>query len=244
MVRSLVVRGLVAGVIAGLAAGVFAFIFGESRIDAAIALEHAHSHAHASAAAPGGHAHDALVSRDGQRAGLLLATTLYGFAVGGVFAMIFAAVRGRVGPVEPAALTARLAGALFLAVVLVPFIKYPANPPGVGAAETIGERTTLYLALLACCLLALLAAVRVARLAARRPRGLSPLAAGAGTFAATAALACALLPGVDEVPPGFPASLLWDFRLSSLGTQLVLWSVLAAGFALLSRRSSLEAAGA
>jgi hypothetical protein len=238
MVRTLLVRGLVAGAIAGLLAGVFAYAFGEPRVDAAILLEETHAHAHA-------HDHAApLVSRDGQRAGLFVATALYGLAIGGLFALAFAAVRGRVGPADPWALATRLAAALFAAAVLVPFVKYPANPPAVGDPATIGDRTWLYLALLACSLLGLLAAARAGRVAALRTPSVPPALAGAATFLATVVLACVLLPGVDEVPRDFPASLLWEFRLSSLGTQAVLWSALAVAFALLARRSLREGATA
>ncbi|MFD0889965.1 CbtA family protein, partial [Streptosporangium algeriense] len=38
-----------------------------------------------------------------------------------------------------------LAAAAFVAVVLIPFVKYPANPPAVGDPETINQRTVLYL---------------------------------------------------------------------------------------------------
>ena len=34
----------------------------------------------------------------------------------------------------------------FVAVALVPFLKYPATPPAVGSAETIGDRTGYYFA--------------------------------------------------------------------------------------------------
>jgi hypothetical protein len=33
-----------------------------------------------------------------------------------------------------------------------------------------------------------------------------------------------LLPAVDEVPEGFPADLLWQFRIVSLGIQLIMWT--------------------
>jgi predicted cobalt transporter CbtA len=46
-----------------------------------------------------------------------------------------------------------------------------------------------------------------------------------------------LLPGVDEVPAGFPAELLWRFRVGSLATQLALWAAMGLAFgALLERR--------
>ena len=41
-------------------------------------------------------------------------------------------------------------GAVFLGAVLLPFLKYPPNPPGVGAdPSTLTERTLAYLAMVA-----------------------------------------------------------------------------------------------
>jgi hypothetical protein len=57
-----------------------------------------------------------------------------------------------------------------------------------------------------------------------------------------------LLPTVDETPqplrdasgaiiyPGFPADVLYEFRLLSLGTQLVLWTTIGLVFATLAGR--------
>jgi Probable cobalt transporter subunit (CbtA) len=155
MIRTLFLRGLVAGLIAGLAAGVFAFAFGEPLIDRAIAVE--------TASEPAGHAEEALVSRDGQRVELFFATGIYGLALGGLFGLVFAFGRGRVGARSDLWLSVGLAGALFAAVVLVPFVNYPAAPTGVGDPATITERTLLYLTVVATSLLALLAAWRAAR---------------------------------------------------------------------------------
>ncbi len=95
----LLIRGLLAGLIAGILAGGVAFVLGESHIDAAIAIEESnsaaeaevHSHDATQAAEPAGHSHDeeeALVSRDGQRFGLFLATSLAGLALGAIFAVV------------------------------------------------------------------------------------------------------------------------------------------------------------
>ncbi len=98
MVRTLLVRGLLLGLLATLVAGVFAFTAGEPRIDEAIALENAAA-AHEHGAAPAHeHEHGEEVSRGTQKAGLFLATGLYGLAAYGVFALVYAALRGRVGP--------------------------------------------------------------------------------------------------------------------------------------------------
>jgi len=44
------------------------------------------------------------------------------------------------------------------------------------------------------------------------------------------------LPAVDEVPPAFPASLLWRFRIASWEMQLLLWSTLGVLFGWLTER--------
>jgi hypothetical protein len=204
MVGPLVVRGLAAGLGAALAAGCVAFVFGEPLIDEAISLENTHG--------------DALVSREGQRAGLFLATGLYGLALGGLFALAFATARGRIAARSDARLAAGLAAALFTAVVLVPVLKYPATPPGVGDPESITERTLLYLTVVASSLLALLAAHRTARAAGR--------VAGLAVLAATIACILVVLPGAEAAPPSHPDELVREFRLASLGVQAVLWSSL------------------
>jgi predicted cobalt transporter CbtA len=58
----------------------------------------------------------------------------------------------------------------------------------------------------------------------------SSLAAIAGYLIAMTVI-IALMPSYDEVPPDFPASLLYDFRLASFGTRLALWTVLGVGLA-------------
>ncbi len=238
MVWTLVRRGLVVGALAGLLAGAFAFVFGEPLIQDAIDIENAAS-AHASLSSiPFAQAGDWVVGRGEQRGGLFLATALYGIAAGGLFSIAFAALRGRGSQRSDWELATRLAGAIFVAIVLVPFVKYPPNPPAVGDAETIAHRTTYYLILLVGSALAMFAAARV-MWALRRaaPPWARPLA-GAGTFVAVAGGLALALPGVEELPKDFPAALIWEFRLSSLGTQAVLWAALGIGFGIATMRAA------
>jgi hypothetical protein len=239
MVWTLLRRGLAVGLVAGLLAGAFAFVFGEPRAQDAIEIEEAAGH-HASLTftPPVGGISEWVVDRDEQRGGLFLATALYGIAVGGLFAVGFAALRGRGAERSDWQLSTRLAAALFIAVALVPFIKYPANPPAVGAPETIGDRTEYYVILLVGSLLALLAAVRVMwSIRDDAEPWVRPLL-GAGTFIVVAGGLALALPGVQEIPPGFPAPLIWEFRLSSLGTQAVLWAAIGIGFGIASHRAA------
>ncbi|TYK49557.1 CbtA family protein [Actinomadura decatromicini] len=232
MIRTLLVRGVLLGLLAGLVAGVFAFAAGEPRIDDAIALEQAAAsaeHSHDQGTAAHEHEHEGVeVSRGAQKAGLFLATGLYGLAVGGVFALVYAGLRGRVGPRSDGGLALAAAGTAFAAVILVPFVKYPANPPAVGDPDTITSRTLLYLAMIGVGLLAAAIAVTTGRRVGGGPwpRWTAAVAA----FLAPVVVAATLLPGVDEVPDGFPATLLWQFRLVSLGTQLVFWTVFGVAF--------------
>ena len=219
MVRTLLVRGLLLGLLAGLIAGGFAFAFGEPGVDSAIALEEAH----AAQEAPGhDHGEEALVSRPGQKAGLFLATGLYGLAVGGIFALVYAGLRGRVGPRSDGGLALAAAGTAFVAVILVPFVKYPANPPAVGDPETINSRTLLYVVTILVGLAATAIAVATARRVTAGPW--ARWGAAVAAFLVPVIAAWTLLPAVNEVPEGFPATLLWQFRLASLGTQLVFWA--------------------
>lgn len=237
MVRTLLVRGLLIGLLAGLIAGGFAFTFGEPRVDSAIALEEAAAAHHPAGTAE--HSHDeeeAPVSRPGQKAGLFLATGLYGLAVGGIFALVFAGLRGRVGPRSDGRLGLVAAGTAFVAVILVPFLKYPANPPAVGDPETINSRTLLYVVMILVGLAATAIGVATARRVTAGPwaRG---VAAGVA-FLVPVIAAWVLLPTVNEVPDGFPATLLWEFRLASLGTQLVFWAAFGVLFGWASDRAS------
>ena len=46
-----------------------------------------------------------------------------------------------------------------------------------------------------------------------------------------------LLPDVNEVPADFPAVVLWQFRIASLGIQIVLWGTMGLLFGYLTERS-------
>jgi predicted cobalt transporter CbtA len=232
-------RGLAVGVLAGLVAGLFAYLVGEPLVQDAITIEESKAAAHAGLTFIPAHISDIEVTRDGQRGGLFLGTVLYGIAMGTIFGAIFLLVRGRGRERSDWHLALLVAGCAFLALALIPFLKYPANPPAVGDPDTIGDRTAYYVTLLVAGALSILAAVRVGRSAERS--GEEPWrrpVAMALTLAALVAMLILVLPDVDEVPSDFPASLLWQFRLSSLGTQAVFWSVLGIGFGIASDRAT------
>src|SRR5262249_497580 len=100
-----------------------------------------------------------LVSRGIQASiGLFTGVMIYCTAFGGLFALIFAFAYGRAADLRPRSLSALLAVAGFVAVYLVPTLKYPANPPSVGLPETIGYRTALFCVMIAASLAAMVIA--------------------------------------------------------------------------------------
>ncbi len=230
MIASYLRRGMAAGLLAGLLAGFFAFFLGEPSVDQAIQIEEA--------AAAGQHEEEELFGRATQKAGLFFATGLFGVTVGGVFGIAYAYFRGRLAAGSEWNRSLYLAGAIFAGAFLIPFVKYPANPPTVGDPATIGDRTASYLAMVALSLLVVLAAWYVARRLRERGTGASirQLAVGLGLVVAVGALFLALPAAPD--PGEFPAGLLWSFRLSSLGTQIVFWGGLGVVFGLLCERTS------
>ncbi len=46
------------------------------------------------------------------------------------------------------------------------------------------------------------------------------------------------LPSFSEVPEGFPAAALWQFRMSSLGAQAIIWTTIGLGFGALTERAA------
>jgi hypothetical protein len=225
VVRALLVRGMLAGLLAGLLAFGFAWVFGEPSVDSAIGFE---QHMHQMA---GEVPEPELVSRAVQSTiGLLTGVLVYGCALGGIFALVFAYSCGRMGPLGPRGTAAVIAAAGFLTLILVPQIKYPANPPSIGEPETIGSRTALYFTMIALSVIGAVAALSTGRLLARR-FGVwnSAIVAGAAYLIVVTA-GMLILPPVNEVPADFSATTLWSFRLASLGLEVVLWTTLGLAF--------------
>ena len=221
-------RGMAAGLLAGLLAGAFAFFVGEPILDQAIHLEDAVSSAH----------HEEIFSRATQKLGLFFVTGLFGVTVGGIFGLVFAYFRDRLAFGTDWMRSLSLSASIFAGALLIPFLKYPANPPGVGEAATIGDRTAAYYTMVGLSLLGVLVAWMVAK--SLRERKVSAparhVSVGLGLTVVVTVMFL-ILPAAPD-PGGVPAGLLWDFRLSSLGTQVVFWTGLGVLFGLLCERSN------
>jgi predicted cobalt transporter CbtA len=258
MMGQLLLRGMLVGVVAGLLAFGFAKVFGEPQVDRAIAFEEQHGHGdhaehHHDQAGPHDHAdHDnhaanasgepaetELVSRTTQSGlGLLSGVVVYGAAMGGLFALVFAFANGRVGAIGPRATAALLALGAFVAIVLVPAIKYPPNPPAVGSPDTIGARTAYFFMMLALSIATLSASVGLVRRLQRSLGAWNAAFVGGAAFILVIALVQLALPEINEVPREFSAVVLWRFRVASLGMQLMLWTTIGLMFGALTERAA------
>lgn len=231
MVPKLLVRGMAAGLAAGLLAFVFAYLVGEPPLEEAIRFEQ-------QMAVQGGEAaHSHVEERTVQRTvGLLAGNVLIGVGLGGLLSLVFAYAYGRLSRHGARVTAAILAAAAFVTVTLVPFTKYPANPPGAASAESLDQRTVLFFAMIAIGIFAAVAGVRVGRQYAARIGAWNASILGGGVFIALIALAQAILPDVREVPTGFPAEALYQFRIASLGVGATIWLTIGLVFGALADR--------
>jgi predicted cobalt transporter CbtA len=242
VVGNLLIRGMLVGVVAGLLVFAFGKVFGEPPVDRAIAFETAMDEARAKARAPVGVQAVApepeLVSREVQASyGLLTGVVVYCAAMGGIFALVFAVANGRIGNLGPRGVSALLAAAGFVAINVVPGLKYPPNPPSVGEPETIGQRTALYFIMMLISILAMPGAIALCQRLLPRQGPWSAALSAAAAYIALIVLVQLLLPGVNEVPDGFPAVVLWRFRIASLGMQLLTWATIGLLFGWLTERA-------
>lgn len=229
-------RGMLAGLIAACIAFGFAKVYGEPAVDRAIAYEDQHS---AAKDEMPGMAAPEEVSRDVQSTlGLGVGLLATGVALGGLFSIAFAFAYGRIGQMSARATALIVAMLSFVAVYLMPFLKYPANPPSVGFTETINYRTQLYFLMITASVIAMVLAVVITRSLIERWGGWNGALLGAGGYLLVMTIFMWIMPVISEVPEGFPASVLFQFRAASLGIQLILWTAIGLIFGALTQRSA------
>lgn len=267
MVKALILRGAGVGALGGLVAFIFARIFAEPLIQQAIDFEGARDEASEALAVAAGIAPEAegheMFSRAIQGTlGLGVGLVLFGLAIGCFFGVAYCLAYGRTGTVSAASLSHRVALAGFLALFLVPFLKYPANPPAIGNPDTIAQRAGLYGVMIVGCVLFGLAALWLGQRLQPRLGALGATVVACAAFVVAIGVVMALLPELGsltpnagnagsqltETPqpladasgaivfPGFDPDLLYRFRLYSVGAQVLLWAVIGLAFGPLAAR--------
>ena len=140
---------LVSGALAGLVHGTVNFTIVEPYLDQAIGLENESLFA-------SGEAEDTLEFwaeyesyRIWQKSGQILAGVILGLAMGSLFGIVYALSRNSLPGKNDVTKSVILAGIMWLTIYIIPFLKYPANPPTVGDGETVMLRAILYVSFIA-----------------------------------------------------------------------------------------------
>lgn len=255
MEKQIIWRGLLAGAVAGVLAFLFARVFVEPQIELAIGYEEGTGAAHEvmeMAAGTAGHSHGGegggFTRAVQMNIGMGLGVLLFSLAIGALFAVVFAVAYGRVGSVSARLLSVYVAGGMLLSLYIVPALKYPASPPALSLDETIRQRTLLYIAVVVLSAALLVGAVYLGRQWATRLGTWNATIAAGGSYIVAMAVVFLILPTIDETPgplvddagvivyEGFPADVLYEFRLYSLGTQVVVYATIGLVFAALVSR--------
>jgi predicted cobalt transporter CbtA len=213
---------VVAGLVAGALAGGFHFFWTEPLIDRAIAVEES------SKAAAARSSSEPVVSRPGQRAGLVLGFLLYGLGCAVLLGGVVFFARSHFPAWSEAKRGVVFGAALGWSLAILPTLKYPANPPGVGDPGTIGYRQELFLTALGLALLGAALVIIVYPYLRRAQRWAWPVSLSIYAVFLTAVFIA--LPAILEPSP-LPADLIREFRVLSLLGHVIFWGSLAGLFA-------------
>ena len=159
--------------------------------------------------------------RNWQKGGQVLAGTILGTSLGALFGIVYVLSRDALPQGSDLRKASVLAAIMWFTIYVIPFLKYPANPPTVGDGETVVLRAVLYLSFIAISGLGAVGFYQVYKRVAANRR----FVAFAG-YAALVVTAFVLMPAnPDEV--AIQAELLDGFRvMSALGVS-IFWVALA-----------------
>lgn len=227
-------RGAVAGLAGGAASASVFWLAVEPSISKAVDLENA---------AVEGHAHGddgELISRTTQLIGGTVTSIVVGVLLGVVFAVVYAKSQHRLAGFTDLGRSLSLCALAFAVVALLPALKVPANPPAVGDPGTVNDRMLTYLVVILLGVVLVGASFAAARAARRRTERVELWwAAGIVVAVVGGALILYLAPsGIVDIPTIMPASLVWQFRIGSLGQHAGMWLGIALAHGALAHRRS------
>jgi len=140
---------LVSGFVAGVIHGTVNLVIVEPYLDEAIEIENQNLFATGLAEDTPQFWAEYSSYRDWQKSGQLLAGGILGMSIGALFGIVFAYSRNSLPKGHTLKKTFVLAAIMWLTIFIIPFLKYPANPPTVGDVDTVVLRSILYLSFIA-----------------------------------------------------------------------------------------------
>jgi predicted cobalt transporter CbtA len=157
-----------------------------------------------------------------QKSSSLVAGSIIGMAYGSLLGIVYAFIHKFIPFSSDIKKTVFLSLIIYSVVFLMPFLKYPGNPPAVGNPATIYLRESLYLGFFAISTISALC-LGILYYKFRKVKHISiivPL-----VYAAIISSAFIVFPpNSDKI--SLPMDLVYSFRIASASTQLVFWIVL------------------
>ena len=136
---------LISGAFAGLIHGTVNFAIVEPYLDQAIGIENQNLFATGEEKDTSEFWVEYEGYRIWQKSGQILAGVILGTSIGALFGIVFALSRNSLPGNNDVKKALVLAGVMWFTMFVIPFLKYPANPPTVGDPETVVLRSILYL---------------------------------------------------------------------------------------------------
>ncbi|MBY8889070.1 CbtA family protein [Streptomyces sp. PTM05] len=226
-----ILRGALAGALAGVLAFAFSRIFAEPVINKAIDYESGRdailaelNKAAGRAVAPDG---PEIFSRSIQSTvGIATGLILFSAAMGALVAVAYVVLHGRF-QVRPRNLVWMIAGFGFLGVFVLPYVKYPANPPAIGHTFTITTRGHLYLAMVGCSLVLLGLAVHLARRLSRRYTMTTSVVLSGIAFLVVYGVLIGLLPSLGDLSANVDAAHQFGYARAATETPQPIVNILS-----------------
>ena len=201
---------LVSGGMAGFVHGTVNFAIVEPYLDQAIGIENQSLFA-------SGEAEDTLEFwaeyesyRTWQKSGQVLAGVILGVAMGSLFGIVYALSRNSLPGKTDVTKAMILSLIMWITIYLIPFLKYPANPPTVGDGDTVILRAVLYVSFIAISGISALLFYKISKKFQNKKKYLGIL--GYGIFISVVFFAMPENP--DEITA--PMNLVTEFRFMSV----------------------------
>ena len=159
--------------------------------------------------------------RDWQKGGQVLAGAILGTSIGALFGIVYALSRSVLPQGSDMKKTFVLAAVMWFSIYIIPFLKYPANPPTVGDGETVVLRAILHLSFIAISGFGVVGFYQIYK----RLEKSKKIVAVAGYAAFIGIVFVLMPPNPDEITA--PMDLVNGFRAMSVVAVTIFWIALA-----------------
>ena len=161
-----------------------------------------------------------------QKSGQIIAGMILGTSFGALFGIIYSMIRNSLPRKNDIGNILILAGAMWFTLFVIPFLKYPTNPPTVGEEETVALRGILYILFISMSGIAAMIFYKIFRILKNKKRNISFIG-----YAVFIILIFFIMPDNPDVITA-PEELLNQFRIGAFISTSIFWLVLGIIFGL------------